>query len=143
MAEVVRLGRNDQEREVALTRAAARPNCLTVASSRRVERVPLGDIVAVVGADDYVELRLTNGRKLLHSARLDRLEAELPASFLRVHRSVIANLAHVRGLERDGGRVRLLMDEGAPLPISRNRLATVRDALDEPGLAGPTADAGG
>lgn len=134
MAEVVRLGRDDQEREVALTRAAARPNCLTVASSRGVERVPLSDIVAVVGADDYVELRLTNGRRMLHAARLDRLEQDLPASFLRVHRSVIANLAHVRGFERDGGRGRLLMDEGAPLPISRNRLATVRDTLDEPEL---------
>ena len=133
MAEVVRLGRDDQEREVVLTRAAARPNCLTVASSRGVERVPLGDIVAVVGADDYVELRLTNGRRLLHAARLDRLEQELSASFLRVHRSVIANLDHVRGFERDGGRGRLLMDEGAPLPISRNRLPTVRDALDEHG----------
>jgi DNA-binding LytR/AlgR family response regulator len=69
---------------------------------------------------------------LLHAARLDRLEAELPATFLRVHRSVIANLAHVRGFERDGGRGRLLMDEGARLPISRNRLATVRDALEDP-----------
>lgn len=132
MVEVVRLGRVDQEREVALTRAAARPNCLTVASSRGVERVPLADILAVVGADDYVELRLTGGRRLLHAARLDRLEAELSASFLRVHRSVIANLAHARGFERDGGRGRLLMDEGAPLPISRNRLASVRDALEEP-----------
>lgn len=129
MAEVVRLGRADQEREVALTRAAARPNCLTVASSRGVERVPLGDIVAVVGADDYVELRLTNGRKMLHAARLDRLEADLPASFLRVHRSVIANLAHARGFERNGGQGRLLMDGGVSLPISRNRLPTVRDAL--------------
>ncbi len=135
MAEVVRLGRADQEREVALTRAAARPNCLTVASSRGVERVPLDDIVAVVGADDYVELRLTNGRRLLHAARLDRLEEELSASFLRTHRSVIANLTHVRGFERDGGRGRLLMDEGAPLPISRNRLPTVRDALEEPARA--------
>ena len=133
MVEVVRLGRADQAREVALTRAAARPNCLTVASSRGVERVPLEDIVAVVGADDYVELRLTNGRRLLHAARLDRLEEELSASFLRTHRSVIANLAHVRGFERDGGRGRLLMDEGAPLPISRNRLPTVRDALEAPG----------
>ncbi len=95
-----------------------------------VRRVPLGDILAVVGADDYVELRLTNGRKMLHAARLDRLEAELPASFLRVHRSVIANLAHVRGFEREGGQGRLLMDEGASLPISRNRLPSVRDALD-------------
>lgn len=132
MAEVVRLGRDDQEREVALTRAAARPNCLTVASARGVERVPLEDIVAVVGADDYVELRLTRERRLLHAARLDRLEADLPTSFLRVHRSVIANLAHVRGFERNGGQGRLLMDEGAPLPISRNRLPTVRDALDDP-----------
>ena len=135
MAEVVRLGRADQEREVALTRAAARPNCLTVASSRGVERVPLDDIVAVVGADDYVELRLTGGRRLLHAARLERLEEELSASFLRTHRSVIANLTHVRGFERGGGRGRLLMDEGAPLPISRNRLPTVRDALEEPARA--------
>lgn len=139
MAEVVRLAREDQGREIALTRAAARPNCLTVASSRGVERVPLGDIIAVVGADDYVELRLTDGRRLLHAARLDRLEAELPASFLRVHRSVIANLAHVRGFERDGGRGRLLMHEAGPLPISRNRLPAVRDALEAPDLFVPEA----
>lgn len=131
MAEVVRLGRDDRGREVALTRAAARLNCLTVASSRGVERVPLADIVAVVGADDYVELRLKGGRRMLHAARLDRLEAELPPEFLRVHRSVIANLARARGFERDGGQGRLLMDEGGPLPISRNRLPVVRDALDE------------
>ncbi|WP_428152445.1 LytTR family transcriptional regulator DNA-binding domain-containing protein [Brevundimonas sp.] len=130
MAEVVRLGRDDQEREIALTRAAARPNCLTVASARGVLRVPLAEIVAVVGADDYVELRLADGRRLLHAARLDRLETELPGGFLRVHRSVIANLAHVQGYERDGGRGRLLMGEGAPLPISRNRLPAVRDALE-------------
>ena len=134
MAEVVRLGRDDQKREAALTRAAARPHCLTVASSRGVERVPLEDIMAVVGADDYVELRLTKGRQLLHAARLDRLEAELPTTFLRTHRSVIANLAHVRGFERDGARGRLLMDEGSPLPISRSRFQAVRDALDDPGL---------
>jgi hypothetical protein len=131
MAEVVRLGRSDQQREMALIRAADRPDCLTVASARGVERVPVADILAVVGADDYVELRLTDGRRLLHSARLDRLETELPGAFLRVHRSVIANLAHVRGFERDGGQGRLLMPEGATLPISRNRLPAVREALDD------------
>lgn len=132
MAEVVRLGRDDQQRELALAHAAARPNCLTVASARGVERVPLADIIAVVGADDYVELRLADGRRLLHAARLDRLEIDLPAAFLRVHRSVIVNLAYVRGFESHSGRSRLLMREGAPLPISRNRLPTVRDALDGP-----------
>lgn len=104
MTEVVRLGRDDRQREAALSRAAARPDCLTVASARSVERVPVREIVAVVGADDYVELRLSGGRSLLHATRLDRLEVELPPGFLRVHRSVIANVDHVRGMERDGGR---------------------------------------
>ena len=132
IAEVVRLGRDDTAREAALTRAASRPDRLTVASARGVQLVPIPEILAIVGADDYVELRLAGGRSLLHAARLDRLEAQLPPSFLRIHRSVIANLAHARGLERDGGRWRLHLSEGPPLPVSRARLAAVRDALDEP-----------
>ncbi len=133
MSEVVRQGRDDRQREVALTRAVSRPDCLTVTSSRGVERVPLADIIAVLGADDYVELRLTDGRSLLHAARLDRLEADLPAPFLRIHRSVIASLTHARSLERSGGRSRLLMQDGTALPISRNRLPTTRGALEGAG----------
>lgn len=139
MLEVVRLGRDDQGREAALTRAADQPDRLTVASSRGVELVPLVDIIAVVGADDYVELRLTAGRCLLHAARLDRLEAELPARFLRIHRSVIANLARSTGYARDGSRWTLSMQDGAALPISRSRLPAVREALGE-GVAGGQPD---
>ena len=129
MVEVIRLGREDQGREAALTRAANQPDRLTVASSRGVELVPIVDIIAVVGADDYVELRLTGGRCLLHATRLDRLETELPAGFLRVHRSVIANLALATGYARDGGRWTLLMQDGAALPISRRRLPALRETL--------------
>jgi DNA-binding LytR/AlgR family response regulator len=96
--------------------------------------VALSDILAVVGADDYVELRLVGGRSLLHAARLDGLAAELPDNFLRVHRSVIANLVHVQRLERDGGRWRLQMSEGEPLNVSRSRQADLRAALNQPGI---------
>lgn len=138
MIEVIRLGRDDQGREVALTRAASRPDRLTVVSARGVELVPLADILAVVGADDYVELRLVAGRSLLHTARLDGLTAQLPTNFLRVHRSVIANLAHVRRLERDGDRWRLHLSEGAPLSVSRSRQSALREALDaHPFVAAP------
>lgn len=129
MIEVIRLGRDDQDREAALTRAASKPDRLTVASARGVELVPVADILAVVGADDYAELRLAGGRNLLHAARLDQLEAQLPAGFLRIHRSAIVNLARVKSLDRDGPRWRLSIEEGPPLPVSRSRLATVRDAL--------------
>jgi hypothetical protein len=132
VAEVLRLGREDRDREAALTRAASRPDRLTVATAKGVQLVPLADIVAIVGADDYVELRLRGERGLLHAARLERLEAQLPASFVRVHRSAIANLAHVERLEREGGRWRLHMSEGPPLGVSRSRLGAVREALDQP-----------
>ncbi|EJL38279.1 response regulator of the LytR/AlgR family [Caulobacter sp. AP07] len=132
MVEVVRLGRDDRGREAALTRAASRPDRLTVASARGVELAPIAEILAVVGADDYVELRMVGGRNLLHAARLDGLTTQLPANFLRIHRSVIANLAHAQRLERDGDRWRLHLSEGAPLPVSRSRQPALREALDVP-----------
>lgn len=131
MVEVVRLGREDQGREAALTRAASRPDRLTVASARGVELVPIDDILAVVGADDYVELRLAGGRSLLHAARLDALASQLPAGFLRIHRSVIANLARAQRLEREGDRWRLHLSEGPPLPVSRSRQPSLREALED------------
>ena len=132
VVEVVRLGRDDRGREAALTHAVSRPDRLTVASAKGVELAPIADILAVVGADDYVELRMVGGRSLLHAARLDGLTTQLPANFLRVHRSVIANLAHVQRLERDGDRWRLHLSEGAPLPVSRSRQPALREALDVP-----------
>jgi DNA-binding LytR/AlgR family response regulator len=139
MVEVVRLGRDDRGREAALTRAASQPDRLTVASARGVELVPIAEILAVVGADDYVELRMVGGRSLLHAARLDGLSSQLPSSFLRVHRSVIANLDHAQRLERDGDRWRLHLSEGAPLPVSRSRQPALREALDAPLPVGTAA----
>lgn len=138
MVEVVRLGRDDRGREAALTRAASRPDRLTVASARGVELAPIAEILAVVGADDYVELRMVGGRNLLHAARLDGLTTQLPGNFLRIHRSVIANLDHVQRLERDGDRWRLHLSEGAPLPVSRSRQPALREALDVPPPVGAT-----
>lgn len=132
MVDVVRLGRDDRDREAALTRAASRPDRLIVTTGKGVQLTPLSDIVAILGADDYAELRLAGARSLLHSARLERLEGQLPASFVRIHRSVIANLAHAERLERDGARWRLHMSEGPALPVSRSRLAALREALDPP-----------
>jgi DNA-binding LytR/AlgR family response regulator len=140
MVEVVRLGRDDQGREAALTRAASQPDRLTVASTRGVELAPLAEILAVVGADDYVELRMVGGRNLLHAARLDGLATQLPSNFLRIHRSVIANLDHVQRLERDGDRWRLHLREGSPLPVSRSRQPGLREALEDPRLAEKSPD---
>lgn len=130
MTEVIRLGWEANTRELALSRAASLPDRLTVASARGVELVPLSAIVAITGADDYVELRLVGGRTVLHAARLDRLEADLSAGFVRVHRSALINLVHLKALERDNGRHRVCLTEGIALPVSRGRLPSLRKVMD-------------
>jgi DNA-binding LytR/AlgR family response regulator len=129
MLEVVRLGRDDQQRQEALARAASPADRIAVVASGRVELVPLSDIVAITGADDYVELHLPGGRRLLHAARLDRLEEQLPDPFVRVHRSSIANLAHAAALERDGRKWRLVLEGAGPLAVSGPRLMSLKAAL--------------
>lgn len=131
MVEVVRLGRGEKAREAALTHAVSRPNRLTVASARGVELVPIPDIVAVVGADDYAELRLIGGRSLLHAERLDRLQEQLPPQFLRVHRSAIVNLVQVESLERREHGWRVHMCGNMVLSVSRSRLTALREALND------------
>jgi DNA-binding LytR/AlgR family response regulator len=49
---------------------------------------------------------------------------------------VIANLAQVQRLERDGDRWRLHLSEGAPLPVSRSRQPALREALDRLAVGG-------
>jgi two-component system, LytTR family, response regulator LytT len=77
--------------------------------------VPLADVVAIHGDDDYSSVELLNGQRRLHKRTLAELEALLPPEFLRVHRSHIANLQQVRGL---ADRV-LKLANGSELPVGR------------------------
>lgn len=129
MLHVTRLARDDLSRERALARAASPPDRLAVTTGRRVTLVELSDVVAICGADDYVEVVLLDGRRLLHASRLDHLQTELPSTFVRVHRSAIANLQHAEGLDRDGSSWRLLVRSHGPVRISRARVAEIRSAL--------------
>jgi two-component system response regulator LytT len=103
---------------------------LAVRSAGRIQLAPASAIAALSGADDYVEIILTDGRRVLHDARLDDLECRMPAGFMRVHRSHIVNLAHVRSARTlAGGRRALELPGGTEIPVSRRRTADVLAAL--------------
>lgn len=129
MLQVTRVAREDLSRERAFARAASPPDRLAVTAGRRVTLVTVSDIVAIRGADDYVEVALLDGRRLLHTGRLDHLEAELPSMFMRVHRSVIANLQYAEGLDREGGNWRLMLRACGSVRVSRARVGEIRSAL--------------
>jgi two-component system, LytTR family, response regulator LytT len=103
---------------------------LAVRSAGRIDLAAFTDIVSLSGADDYVEVVLIDGRRFLHDTRLRDLELRLPPGFVRVHRSHIANTAHLRAIRTLPGRRRVLdLSGGASVPVSRNRLAKVTSLL--------------
>jgi len=69
----------------------------------RLIRVAVDDILAVSSAGNYVEFRLTDGRKPLMRSTLAAIGAELePLGLIRTHRSWLINVARVTGYESDG-----------------------------------------
>ncbi|ESQ89851.1 hypothetical protein ABAC460_11145 [Asticcacaulis sp. AC460] len=115
--------------EAALARGT-QPVTLRINAAGRVDIVKASDIILCKGADDYVELQLVDGRTILHNGGLTELESELPASFLRVHRSFIVNTAFVEKLTRDAtGTGVLTLSTGAQAPVSRRIMPKVRSAL--------------
>ncbi len=142
IAQAVELERERSEREkerarahdleLALERAkeTLEPAVIRVNGAGAVKIVTASDITHCKGAGDYVELYLADGRSVLHGGTLGDLEQQLPANFLRVHRSFIVNTAFVKNLSREASGVGVLtLSNGAQAPVSRRIMPKVRSAL--------------
>jgi two-component system, LytTR family, response regulator LytT len=101
---------------------------LVVRRRNDTRTIDVAQIVYVRGADDYAELHLADGTEHLHEKSLTALEALLPAEFLRVHRSYIANISRAKSM-RSTPRESLVMDEGSLVPVGRVYRAAVRETL--------------
>jgi two-component system response regulator LytT len=91
--------------------------------------VALDRIVAIHGADDYSEIEVADGRRLLHRKSLHELARALPGPFVRIHRSHIVNLDFASGLERVAGGWHVLLKNGGSLAVGRRALAALRKRL--------------
>ncbi len=92
-----------------------------IVDGARTWRTPVGEIVAVQSAGNYVEFRLADGAVRMMRATLAEVERGLAAhGFVRVHRSWIVNAHRLRLLEPSGsGDYRLVLDGGVEAPVSR------------------------
>lgn len=103
---------------------------LIVRNPGRADFVDPAQIIRIAGADDYCEIALANGRTLLHDETLSELERKLPAGFMRVHRSYLANLDFAQAVEQDGSGFVLVQTEHVKTPVSRRRSKDVRTAME-------------
>lgn len=113
------------ERATATHAAPGRARCVVVRKGRELRTIRVDDLRFIRGADDYSELHLADGSVHLHEKSLTALESLLPATFVRVHRSYIANLGRVRGLRAAA----LVLDDDSLVPVGRVYRAAVRERL--------------
>jgi two-component system response regulator AlgR len=114
--------------------AVAAPPTLLVSRRSQVQRVALADVLYVQAEAKYLTVHTGIGEWLLEDS-LARLEARLAPHLLRIHRAVLVNVHHLRGLQRDAeGRVWATVDGVTlPLPVSRRLAVAVQQALGQPG----------
>lgn len=106
-------------RQVAST--PERPQRFLVRSGNNASVVSVSDIEWIEAADYYVCLHAGGKRHLLRES-IRALETKLdPKKFIRLHRSAIVNLDHVREIHRDGqAEGWVLLSTGARVRLNRN-----------------------
>lgn len=93
--------------------------------------VPVGDVGAVLSCENYSEVYLKSGEKLLVRRSLKAWQDVLPAPpFARAHRQALINLTGLGRIEADGGG-RLLHVHGlrTPVRVSRREWPLLRARL--------------
>jgi two-component system, LytTR family, response regulator len=114
------------------------PQRFLTRSGNAASVVSVGDIEWIEAADYYVCLHSGGKRHLLRES-IRALETKLdPKKFIRLHRSAIVNLDHVREIHRDGqAEGWVLLSTGARVRLNRNgwrKLIGVTSASNSPVL---------
>lgn len=82
----------------------------------------VGTISHIVAANDYTEINIDNGKKLLSEKPLREWEEQLPERyFVRIHRSVIVNLERVARIEKWFNNSYQLYLKNYPEPLNVSR----------------------
>jgi two-component system, LytTR family, response regulator len=101
---------------------------LAVATTEGTHFVPLNDLLRVEAMSNYSRIFVRNGKPILVSKTLKDLEESLPANiFLRVHKSHLVNLLHIKNLLPEQ---RLGLSNGDVVEVSRRRWAEVQRAVE-------------
>jgi two-component system LytT family response regulator len=109
-------------------------------NERRKQRIVLptssGDLVIDaneidwIEADDYYAAIHARKQRLLLRESLTSLVQRLDSkSFVRVHRSAIVNIDRIAQVRNDGDELKLVLQSGAQVPVSRRRRSTIRRIL--------------
>lgn len=104
---------------------------LVVKDPGRIRLIDVNDVDFILGAGNYAELHLFDGKVVLHRETLSSLESQLdPGLFVRIHRSSIVRQARIAELRpNDKGDYSVLLKSGHELTLSRRNKHKLPDLL--------------
>ena len=96
-------------------------NKIALPTMEGLQLIPIESIVSCESDDNYTNLKLKSGKKLLVTRSLKDIEETLEQhSFIRVHRSHLVNLNEIeKYIKGEGGY--LVMSDGSSIDVARNK----------------------
>lgn len=100
---------------------------LAVATTEGTHFVPLADLFRVEAMSNYARIFARNSKPIMVSKTLKDMEESLPSDiFLRIHKSHLVNILHIKSLLPEQ---RVGLSNGDVLEVSRRRWAEVQRAV--------------
>lgn len=105
------------------------PERIMVEHQKRFKNIAVSDITYLRADGDYTEI-CTEKLSYLSSFGISMLAQKFdPATFVRIHRSVIVNLSYVKELYRDIGKTFLVLDNGIEFTVGRSYLPAIKNFI--------------
>jgi two-component system LytT family response regulator len=95
---------------------------IVVKNAGRVSFLSVEEIIWIEAAESYVRFHVEGGKSYLIRGAIGRLEAQLePARFLRIHRSIIVSIKHIKEMQPlFHGDYEIVLKDGTKLTSSRS-----------------------
>lgn len=105
---------------------------VVVKNSGRVSFVNVEEISWIEAAESYVRFHAAGGKSYLIRGAIGRLEAQLdPARFLRIHRSIIVSIKHIKEMQPlFHGDYEIALKDGTKLTSSRSYRDKLQSLLE-------------
>jgi two-component system, LytTR family, response regulator len=101
---------------------------ISVSHSKGVSIFNFTDILYFEANDDLTTIHLVDKQRIYVSKSLKEFQSVLDASFYRIHKSYMINLAHIQGYTlHEGGQA--LLKNNVKLPISRRNMSEFVETL--------------
>ncbi|MBD1424596.1 LytR/AlgR family response regulator transcription factor [Sphingobacterium arenae] len=111
-------------------KAALYPRRILVEKGNRLTCIPVSEITHLKADKDYTWIFTLHNESFLSTQGIGQLMQKLdPQQFLRIHRSYIVNLDHLKELYKDIHKTFITLPNNVELNVSRNYLPAIKELM--------------